>query len=78
MLVYPGTDGDAWESLRLNAMREAVEDMRMLSLCEALRGREFTEALLRETAGEDISFHTLPRQSFYAELRDRIAAAIEG
>ena len=78
MLVYPGTDGDAWESLRLNAMREAVEDMRMLSLCEALRGREFTEAILHETAGEDISFHTLPRQSFYAELRDRIAAAIEG
>lgn len=77
-LVYPGENGDAWESLRLNAMREAMEDMRMLSLCETLRGRDFTEALLRETAGEDISFHTLPRQSFYAELRDRIAAALEG
>ena len=39
MLVYPGSDGTAWESLRLNALREAMEDMRMLSLCEAERGR---------------------------------------
>lgn len=77
MLVYPGTDGEAWESTRLNAMREAMEDLRMLELCEALRGREFTEALLREVAGEEVTFHTLPDAPFYAMLRERIAEAIE-
>lgn len=76
-LVYPGVDGTCWESLRLNAMREAMEDMRMLSLCESVRGREFTEALLQEVAGEPVTFHTLPRESFYANLREKIAQAIE-
>lgn len=77
MLVYPGTQGEAWESLRLNAMREATEDLRMLSLCEALRGRDFTEALLREVAGETVTFRTLPKKDdFYAELRERVAEAI--
>lgn len=76
MLVYPGTDGTAWESMRLNAMREAMEDLRMLTLCEELRGREFTEALLREVTGEELTFFTLPDASFYTRLRDRIAEAI--
>lgn len=76
-LVYPGDDGDCWESLRLNAMREAMEDLRMLSLCESVRGRDFTEALLRETAGEPVTFRTLPREDFYGILREKIAAAIE-
>lgn len=77
MLVYPGTDGEAWESMRLNAMREAMEDMRMLDLCERIRGKEFTQALLRDTAGEEVTFHTLPDASFYARLRERIADATE-
>ena len=76
-LVYPGEGGDCWESLRLNAMREAMEDLRMLSLCESVRGRDFTEALLRETAGEPVTFRTLPREDFYGILREKIAAAIE-
>lgn len=76
MLVYPGTQGEAWESLRLNTMREAMEDLRMLSLCEELRGRDFTEALLREVAGEAVTFRTLPKDDFYTELRERVAEAI--
>lgn len=77
MLVYPGTNGEAWESTRLNAMREAMEDMRMLELCEQLRGREFTEQLLREVAGEAVTFHTLPDSTFYSKLRERIAEVTE-
>lgn len=77
MLVYPGTDGEAWESLRLNAMREAMEDMRMLDLCASIRGRAFTEALLRETAGETVTFHTLPDAAFYERLRERVAEALK-
>lgn len=77
MLVYPGIDGEAWESMRLNAMREAMEDIRMLDLCEQIRGREFTQMLLRDTAGGEVTFRTLPDQSFYACLKERIADAIE-
>ena len=54
-----------------------MEDLRMLSLCESVRGRDFTEALLRETAGEPVTFRTLPREDFYGILREKIAAAIE-
>lgn len=76
MLVYPGSDGTAWESLRLNALREAMEDMRMLSLCEAERGRDFTESLLTRIAGGPVTFRTLPPASFYPALRDAVAEAL--
>lgn len=77
-LVYPGDDGTAWESLRLNAMREAMDDMRALELCESLRGRAFTEALIREEAGEDITFTQYPHDTdFLLRLRRRIAEAVE-
>ena len=76
MLVYPGIDGTAWESLRLNALREAMEDMRMLSLCEAERGRDFTESLLTRIAGAPVTFRVLPSASFYPALRDAVAEAL--
>ncbi len=76
MLVYPGIDGTAWESLRLNALREAMEDMRMLSLCEAERGRNFTESLLTRVAGAPVTFRVLPPASFYPALRDAVAEAL--
>ena len=75
-LVYPGTNGACWESLRLNAMREAMEDLRMLTLCESIRGRDFTESLLRSVAGEPVTFHTLPTAAFYPTLRQAVAEAI--
>ncbi len=75
-LVYPGTNGACWESLRLNAMREAMEDLRMLTLCESIRGRDFTESLLRSVAGEPVTFHTLPSAAFYPTLRQAVAEAI--
>ena len=76
MLVYPGSDGTAWESLRLNALREAMEDMRMISLCEAERGRDFTESLLTRIAGAPVTFRVLPPASFYPALRDAVAEAL--
>lgn len=76
MLVYPGIDGTAWESLRLNALREAMEDMRMLSLCEAERGRNFTESLLTRIAGAPVTFRVLQPASFYSALREAVAEAL--
>jgi hypothetical protein len=77
-VVYPGDDGTAWESIRLNALREAMEDMRLLQLCETRIGRDATEAIVHETAGSKVTFTEYPRETNYLyELRDRLIAAIE-
>lgn len=77
-LVYPGNDGEAWESMRLNALREAMDDMRALTLCESIRGREFTEQLVRDCAGGTLTFKEYPLQAdFFIQLREKIASAIE-
>jgi hypothetical protein len=76
-LVYPGTDGTAWGSLRLNAIREAMDDIRALELCESLCGREFTENLIGENLGYDLTFSEYPRNNEYLiELREKVAHAI--
>jgi len=76
-LVYPGQDGEAWESLRLNALREAMEDIRALELYESLFGRDATEELLRQVAGMEITVWKYPRSAdFLLTLRNRIAKEI--
>lgn len=78
-LVYPGDDGTAWESIRLNAMREAMEDIRLLNLCEERIGREATERIVLESAGGTLNFTEYPRETNYLyDLRDKLIAAIEG
>ena len=73
-LVYPGTDGQAWESLRLNALREAVDDIRALSLYEEKFGREATEKLIMDNIGEELTFLKYPTEKNYTiELREKIA-----
>lgn len=77
-LVYPGNDGTAWESLRLNAMREAMEDIRLLSLCESRIGREATEKIVLDIAGGELTFTEYPRDNnFLYRLRDKLIEAIE-
>jgi len=77
-LVYPGENGQAWESLRLNAMREAMDDIRALELCESVLGREKTEALIQEGLDAELTFFDYPHNSDYLlDLRERIALAIE-
>ena len=75
-LVYPGTDGKAWESLRINALREAVDDIRALELYEQKFGREAAEALIAEDAGCELDFLTYPTDPEYLiGLREKIARA---
>jgi hypothetical protein len=77
-LVYPGIDGTAWESLRLNAMREAMEDIRLLSLCESKIGRAATEKIVLDIAGGELTFTEYPRgNNFLYRLRDKLIEAIE-
>ena len=76
-LVYPGDDGTAWESLRLNAIREAMEDMRLLDLCASRIGREATEKIVLESAGGKLTFTEYPRDTNYLyRLREQLIAAI--
>ena len=76
-IVYPGLQDEPWESIRLNALREAVDDMRALELCESVHGREFTEALIREVAGMEITFFDYPREAeFFLKLRERLASVL--
>ncbi len=75
-LVYPGTDGEAWESLRLNALREAMDDMRALKLYEEKFGREATERLIMEETDGTLDFTHYPTAPDYLpNLRERIAKA---
>jgi len=77
-LVYPGTDGEAWESLRLNALREAMDDIRALRLYEEKFGRKATERLIMEDTDGRLDFVHYPTDPDYLpNLREKIANACE-
>lgn len=77
-LVYPGTNGEAWESLRLNALREAMDDIRALRLYERKFGREATEKLILEGTNGRLTFTEYPENEEYLiNLREKIALSIE-
>lgn len=70
-LVYPAPNGEAWESLRLNALREAVDDIRALELYEQKFGREAALELVG-----DMTFREYPTTDEYLiNLRETIAKA---
>lgn len=75
-LVYPGTDGTAWESMRLNALREAIDDMRALRLYESRFGRDAAKQLVMEGTDGTLDFVHYPTDPAYlTTLRERIAEA---
>ena len=73
-LVYPDHDGSPMESLRLNAMREAIDDMRALDLLASRRGKYYVLDLIKDLANGSLpSFHSYPASNdFILALRDRI------
>jgi hypothetical protein len=72
-LVYPGDNGQPWDSIRLNALREGMEDMRLLDLCSEKLGRERVEEIITEVAGMEITFNDYPHDTnFLNRLRDRL------
>jgi len=77
-LVYPGSDDTVWESIRLNAMREAMDDIRALELCESVLGRERTEELISVGTTEPLTFFAYPKSGEYLlSLHDRVLLAVE-
>lgn len=50
--VYPGTDGTAWESMRLLHFREGLEDMRAMQLAASLVGKETVVSAIEAIMGK--------------------------
>ncbi len=77
-LVYPDESG-ALESQRLVAMREAMEDHRLLKLYESKFGREKTLSMLKELVGYELAPDKYPRNDeFFEKLFDRVVKDIKG
>lgn len=75
--VYPGPGGQPWPSLRQAVFYDALQDLRALTLCEQLYGREFTMSLVEEGI-EPLTFTNYPRNNAYLpQLREKINAAIK-
>ncbi|MGG3280060.1 DUF4091 domain-containing protein [Paenibacillus solani] len=75
-LVYPGDEGPI-ESIRLEVLTEALQDLRALELLETKLGREGVIALLEEDLQEEISLTVYPRNSeWYIRKREHINTVI--
>ncbi len=72
-LVYPGTDGETWSSVRGEVQREGLSDLQALYALEKAVGRERTEEIIYE--GEDGPFtftHYPTHKEYFFGLRRRI------
>lgn len=77
MQVYPGPDGTPLESLRLMAFHHAMQDLRALSWCESLLGREGTMALLEEGKPAPLTLEEYPMDGHWLlTMRQRVNQAI--
>ena len=71
-LVYPGTNGIPWDSIRGEVLKEAQQDLRLLQLCESRLGRERTMTMLEEEGGA-MTFEKYPKEEdFFVRLWNRV------
>lgn len=76
-IVYPGENGKPCDSIRLKAMRDAMQDIRVLKLCEELYGREYVIGLIQEGLDYELDYKNYPHNDFYiTELRNKLNKAI--
>ncbi|WP_169083960.1 DUF4091 domain-containing protein [Paenibacillus sp. PL91] len=76
-LVYPGEEGPV-ESIRLEVLYEAMQDLRALELLEQKIGKEQTLKLLEEGLTEPLTFSVYPKGSgeWLLATRERINQAL--
>ncbi|OMF71409.1 DUF4091 domain-containing protein [Paenibacillus glucanolyticus] len=71
-LVYPGEEGPV-ESIRLEVLTEALQDLRALELLEQKVGREQVTAMLQDGLEEEISLTVYPREEeWYIRKREQV------
>ena len=63
-IVYPGTKGQPWSSLRQVVFNEGLQDMRAMKLLESLYGREKAMEVLEEGI-EPLTFKKYPKDGEY-------------
>ena len=74
--VYPGPNGQPWETLHLKAFAMALADRRAMDLAEKLAGRDAVMALLEREG--DVTFSRYPHSAEWMDnLRAGINALIE-
>lgn len=67
-VVYPGKEGPI-ESLRLEVLYEALQDMRALELLETFIGKEAVVKMLEEGLEQPITFKEYPRESSWLLMK---------
>ena len=76
-IVYPGQNGEPCESIRLKAIRDAMQDIRALELCEKLYGREYVINLINEGLDYELDYKNYPHcDEYLLELRKKVNKAI--
>ena len=77
-LVYPGTGGEAWSSIRGEVQMEGLSDLRALEALEALAGREAVEELIYEGQERPFTFTSYPKEASYLyELRRKLGEKLK-
>ena len=76
-IVYPGTNGIPWPSLRQLVFYDALQDIMALKLCEKLYNRDFVMNLI-EDGIEPLTFKQYPcRADYILNLREKVNKAIK-
>ena len=81
-LVYPGTDGETWSSVRGQVQLEGLQDLRALQELEKKAGRRRVLELIYEEGGdpdrEPFTFREYPRDAeWICRLRMRVAEELK-
>ncbi len=71
-IVYPGYRGEVIESLRIHAMRNAMEDIRLLKLCESYYDKDTVVAAIEEVCGEITFRKCVESSDIMLKLRNKI------
>lgn len=76
--VYPGDNGECFESIRLVSFHEAIQDMRALELLSQYIGREKVCDLIDDIAGMNLSFTRYPANAYFIQtLRRKVNELIK-
>ena len=76
-MVYPASNGTAYESLRYLVFEEALQDMRALKLCEQLYGKENVIKII-EDGINPITFDNYPTsEEWLLNVREKINMLIK-
>ena len=80
--VYPGTNGECLESMRIKVFYEALQDIKAMKLCESYYSKEEVVAAIEEAFGGELRFDTCAKSAeqmlaVREKINQMIKAAVE-